>query len=127
MRFQSPQLGALGVAFNALRGLQFVSLVAVVGLTANFINGFASSQREVPDVLVGTVIVVCISPLLFADDHTAHTTVDEHLYALRGYLIHSLLRWNATSAHCRYARLGSSYRIDRCRSHNRQTALSATV
>ncbi|KAI3324626.1 hypothetical protein HD806DRAFT_534092 [Xylariaceae sp. AK1471] len=66
MRFQSPQLGALGVTFTALRGLQFVSLVTVVGLTANFINEFASSQREVPDVLVGTVIVTSISTLYVA-------------------------------------------------------------
>ncbi|KAI8628992.1 hypothetical protein F5Y19DRAFT_103690 [Xylariaceae sp. FL1651] len=66
MRFQSPQLGALGVTFTALRGLQFVSLVAIVGLTANFINEFASTQREVPDVLVGTVTVTSISTLYVA-------------------------------------------------------------
>ncbi|KAI1313961.1 hypothetical protein F5Y03DRAFT_402232 [Xylaria venustula] len=63
MRFQAPQLGALGVSFTALRGLQFVSLVTIVGLTANFINGFTSAQREVPDVLVGTVTVTSIATL----------------------------------------------------------------
>lgn len=67
MRFQSPQLGALGVTFTALRGLQFVSLVAIVGLTAHFINEFASSQRAVPDVLVGTVTVVCVFCISLAD------------------------------------------------------------
>ncbi|KAI1361193.1 hypothetical protein F5Y08DRAFT_348154 [Xylaria arbuscula] len=66
MRFQSPQLGALGVTFTALRAAQFLSLVTVVGLTANFINEFASSQREVPDVLVGTVTVTSISTLYVA-------------------------------------------------------------
>ncbi|KAI1347531.1 hypothetical protein F5Y01DRAFT_243735 [Xylaria sp. FL0043] len=66
MRFQSPQLGALGVTFTSLRALQFASLVAVVGLTANFINEFASSQRDVPDVLVGTVTVTSISTLYVA-------------------------------------------------------------
>ncbi|KAI0203540.1 hypothetical protein F4808DRAFT_457813 [Astrocystis sublimbata] len=66
MRFQSPQLGALGVTFTALRALQFLSLVTVVGLTANFINEFASSQRQVPDVLVGTVTVTSISTLYVA-------------------------------------------------------------
>ncbi|TGJ82053.1 hypothetical protein E0Z10_g6723 [Xylaria hypoxylon] len=66
MRFQAPQLGALGVTFTALRALQFLSLVAVVGLTANFINEFASSQREVPDVLVGTITVTSISALYVA-------------------------------------------------------------
>lgn len=63
MRFQSPQLGALGVTFTALRALQFLSLVSVVGLTANFINEFASTDRQVPDVLVGTVTVVRIFTL----------------------------------------------------------------
>ncbi|KAI1743261.1 hypothetical protein F4680DRAFT_371508 [Xylaria scruposa] len=66
MRFQSPQLGALGVTFTAFRALQFLSLVTVVGLTANFINEFASSQRQVPDVLVGTVTVTSISTLYVA-------------------------------------------------------------
>ncbi|KAI3334098.1 hypothetical protein F4824DRAFT_225001 [Ustulina deusta] len=66
MRFQSPQLGALGVTFTSLRALQFLSLVTVVGLTANFINEFASSQRDVPDVLVGTITVTSISTLYVA-------------------------------------------------------------
>ncbi|KAI1128775.1 hypothetical protein F5Y10DRAFT_167978 [Nemania abortiva] len=66
MRFQSPQLGALGVTFTALRALQFLSLVTVVGLTANFINEFASSDREVPDVLVGTISVTSIATLYVA-------------------------------------------------------------
>ncbi|KAI0975260.1 hypothetical protein F4678DRAFT_321561 [Xylaria arbuscula] len=63
MRFQAPQLGALGVSFTALRALQFLALVTIVGLTANFINEFTSSQRDVPDVLVGTVTVTSISTL----------------------------------------------------------------
>ncbi|KAI1177253.1 hypothetical protein F4777DRAFT_209350 [Nemania sp. FL0916] len=66
MRFQSPQLGALGVTFTALRALQFLALVTVVGLTANFINEFASSDRQVPDVLVGTITVTSISTLYVA-------------------------------------------------------------
>ncbi|KAI2640990.1 hypothetical protein GGS21DRAFT_352332 [Xylaria nigripes] len=60
MRFQSPQLGVLGVTFTALRALQFLSLIVIVGLTANFINEFASSQLEAPDVLVGTITVLSI-------------------------------------------------------------------
>lgn len=60
MRFQSPQLGALGVTFTALRLMQFVSLVTVIGLVANFIDEITSAQLGVPDVMVGTVTVVCI-------------------------------------------------------------------
>lgn len=61
MRFQAPQLGALGVTFTAFRAMQFLSLVAIIGMAANFINEIVSSQREAPDVLVGTIAVVCIN------------------------------------------------------------------
>ncbi|KAH9894665.1 hypothetical protein F4778DRAFT_784092 [Xylariomycetidae sp. FL2044] len=66
MRFQAPQLGALGVTFTAFRAMQFVSLIAIVGLTANFINEFVTTQREVPDVLVGTLSVASIATLYVA-------------------------------------------------------------
>jgi hypothetical protein len=58
MRFQAPQLGALGVTFTALRAAQFLSLATIIGLTANFINEIVSAQRDSPDVLVGTLTVV---------------------------------------------------------------------
>ena len=58
MRFQAPQLGALGVTFTALRLMQFVSLVTAVGLLANFIDEITSAQLGVPDVLVGAITVV---------------------------------------------------------------------
>ena len=63
MRFQAPQLGALGVTFTTFRALQFVSLVAIIGLTANFISEIVSARRDAPDVLVGTLVVV--SPLSY--------------------------------------------------------------
>jgi hypothetical protein len=58
MRFQAPQLGALGVTFTALRAAQFVSLVTIIGLTANFVNEIVSVQLNAPDVLIGTLTVV---------------------------------------------------------------------
>ncbi len=61
MRFQAPQLGALGVTFTALRLMEFVSLVTVIGLVANFIDEITGSRLGVPDVLVGTITVVRIS------------------------------------------------------------------
>ncbi|KAK7756883.1 hypothetical protein SLS62_000899 [Diatrype stigma] len=63
MRFQAPQLGALGVTFTALRLMQFVSLVTVVGLVANFIDEITSAQLGVPDVMVGTIAVASIAVL----------------------------------------------------------------
>ncbi|XDG08928.1 hypothetical protein ABKA04_008543 [Annulohypoxylon sp. FPYF3050] len=74
MRFQAPQLGALGVTFTAFRAMQFVSLVAIVGMTSNFINDIVTSNRDMPDVLVGTLSVastatlyVSISYILYYD------------------------------------------------------------
>ncbi|XXH06169.1 Epsin-3, clathrin recruitment and traffic between the Golgi and endosome [Hypoxylon texense] len=66
MRFQAPQLGALGVTFTAFRAMQFVSLVAIIGITANFINEIVTSQRDAPDVLVGTLAVASIATLYVA-------------------------------------------------------------
>ncbi|KAK8034685.1 hypothetical protein PG993_009680 [Apiospora rasikravindrae] len=66
MRFQAPQLGALGVTFTAFRGLQLVSLVAIIGLTANFISEIVSARRDAPDVLVGTLVVSSIAALYVA-------------------------------------------------------------
>ncbi|KAI1464418.1 uncharacterized protein F4812DRAFT_468043 [Daldinia caldariorum] len=63
MRFQAPQLGALGVTFTAFRAMQFASLVAIVGITANFINDIVTSGRDTPDVLVGTLTVASIATL----------------------------------------------------------------
>ncbi|KAI6082483.1 hypothetical protein F4821DRAFT_272449 [Hypoxylon rubiginosum] len=63
MRFQAPQLGALGVTFTAFRAMQFVSLVAIIGIVANFINEIVSNQRDAPDVLVGTLAVGSIATL----------------------------------------------------------------
>lgn len=66
MRFQAPQLGALGVAFTSFRALQFFSLVAVIGLTANFVNEIVEAQRETPDVLIGTLTVASTAALYVA-------------------------------------------------------------
>ncbi|RYP03966.1 hypothetical protein DL765_010357 [Monosporascus sp. GIB2] len=63
MRFQSPQLGALGVTFTAMRLMQFASLIAVVGLVANFIEEITGSQLAVPKVLVGTITVASVALL----------------------------------------------------------------
>ncbi|KAH7034591.1 uncharacterized protein B0I36DRAFT_360097 [Microdochium trichocladiopsis] len=63
MRFQAPQLGALGVAYTTMRIAQFVSLVTVIGLTGHFIDEIVVSQRAVPEVLVGTISVSSIAVL----------------------------------------------------------------
>ncbi|KAK8003062.1 hypothetical protein PG989_002781 [Apiospora arundinis] len=61
-----PQLGALGVTFTAFRGFQFVSLIAIIGLVANFISEIVSARRDAPDVLIGTLVVSSIAALYVA-------------------------------------------------------------
>ncbi|KAH8195796.1 hypothetical protein TruAng_010039 [Truncatella angustata] len=66
MRFQAPQLGALGVTFTVLRAAQFVSLLTIIGLVANFMNEIVSAQRNAPDVLIGTLVVTSTASLYIA-------------------------------------------------------------
>ncbi len=58
MRFQAPQLGAMGVTFSIMRVFQFVSLIAMIGLCANFISGIAAAEHDAPAELIGTLTVV---------------------------------------------------------------------
>lgn len=61
-----PNYGALGATFKLVRMLQGVSLIAIIGMTANFISQMVSSSKSPPNVLVGTLSVVCLlmKPLL---------------------------------------------------------------
>jgi hypothetical protein len=75
MRFQAPQLGALGVTFTVMRACQFASLIAVIGLCANFISEIATAERESPAELIGAltvavtaVIYVVITYILYYDN-----------------------------------------------------------
>jgi hypothetical protein len=59
MGFQAPQLGALGATFTVMRACQFASLIAVIGLCANFISEIATAERDSPSELIGALTVVC--------------------------------------------------------------------
>ncbi|KAF6825011.1 hypothetical protein CMUS01_09995 [Colletotrichum musicola] len=59
----SPRLGALGHAFTAVRAMQFASLVAIIGMTANFISEINGADATPPPVLVGTLVISCIATL----------------------------------------------------------------
>lgn len=52
--------GALGGTFKIVRILQVVSLIAIIGMAANFISEMVSNNNAPSDVLVGTLSVVCI-------------------------------------------------------------------
>jgi len=61
-----PDYGALGATFKITRVLQAVSMVAIIGMTANFIAEMVSSNVAPPNVLIGTLSVVCIAVLYCA-------------------------------------------------------------
>ena len=50
--------GALGGTFKIVRILQVVSLIAIIGMAANFISDMVSNNHAPSDVLVGTLSVV---------------------------------------------------------------------
>lgn len=54
-----PNHGALGTSFTVVRALQVVSLIGIIGMTANFISEIVQANAVPPAVLVGTLSVVC--------------------------------------------------------------------
>lgn len=55
---------ALKATFQIARIFQACSLIAIIGLTANFIAEIVSINAKPPNVLIGTITVVCFSKLL---------------------------------------------------------------
>jgi hypothetical protein len=58
-----PKLGALGVTFTAMRAMQFVSLIAIIGMTANFVSEIVALGQAPFPVLIGTLVVASIATL----------------------------------------------------------------
>ena len=57
----APRYGALGATFQIARLFQACSLIAVIGMVAKFISVIVSSNATPPDILIGTISVVCYS------------------------------------------------------------------
>ena len=55
-----PALGALGMTWTAMRGMQFLSLIVIIGLTSNFISEMVISDYAAPSALIGTLVVVSV-------------------------------------------------------------------
>jgi hypothetical protein len=51
--------GALGATFQLARLFQTCSLIAAIGMTAKFISVIISNNGTPPDILIGTISVVC--------------------------------------------------------------------
>jgi hypothetical protein len=58
-----PSYGAapLSATFLGIRVMQAVSLIVILGLTANFINSMVMANREPSKEIVATVVIVCLS------------------------------------------------------------------
>ena len=56
---------ALKATFQIARIFQACSLIAIIGLTANFIAEIVSINAKPPNVLIGTITVVCPNQLTF--------------------------------------------------------------
>lgn len=60
-----PALGALGAMFTAMRLLQAVCLISIIGLTGNFVAELVSTSFSTPSALIGTLVVVSSFFLFF--------------------------------------------------------------
>ncbi|KAI9808070.1 MAG: hypothetical protein M1826_004367 [Phylliscum demangeonii] len=59
----APRHGALGLSWTVVRGLQAISLIAIIGMTANFVAQMVQAGSPPPAVLVGTLTVTSIAVL----------------------------------------------------------------
>ncbi|KAI9891818.1 MAG: hypothetical protein M1814_002383 [Vezdaea aestivalis] len=58
-----PAYGALGATFVMMRALSVVSLIGIIGMTANFVADMVSSNVRPQNVLIGTLSVTCVAVL----------------------------------------------------------------
>jgi hypothetical protein len=52
------KFGALGATFTVVRGMQAISLISVIGMTANFIAEMVAANQAPPNVLIATLSIV---------------------------------------------------------------------
>ena len=77
-----PKYGALGATFQIARIVQACCLVAIIGLTANFIAEIVDNDATPPGIFIGTITIV--RPNLTNPSHslshtTQHNTIQERL------------------------------------------------
>ncbi|KAF2168586.1 hypothetical protein M409DRAFT_65499 [Zasmidium cellare ATCC 36951] len=60
-----PDYGAAPLAktFLLVRGLSLIAMIAIVGVTANFVSQIVSSNIEPPKEIVGTLVITCLATL----------------------------------------------------------------
>lgn len=55
-----PDHGVLGATFKAARVLQMASMIAIIGITANFISEMVNADATPPSVLIAILSIVSI-------------------------------------------------------------------
>ncbi|KFH43352.1 hypothetical protein ACRE_059050 [Hapsidospora chrysogenum ATCC 11550] len=63
MRAGPPNAGALGAAFLAMRVMQAISLLTVIGLSANFVSEAVNANYKPPNAMIGTLVVTVIGTI----------------------------------------------------------------
>lgn len=53
-----PNHGVLGATFKATRALQMASMIAIIGITANFISEMVSAGATPPSLIVAILSIV---------------------------------------------------------------------
>jgi hypothetical protein len=61
-----PELGALGVAYTAMRAMQVVALITMIGLSGNFVSETVDAGYYAPAPLVGALVISCLATLYVA-------------------------------------------------------------
>jgi hypothetical protein len=78
------------MTFTVVRAMEAISLVAIIGMTANFIQEMVASNQVPHTVLIGTLSVVSPShfPTLPRRTNTYHQTCISVLYTLITYILY---------------------------------------
>lgn len=121
-----PQFGALGATFTVVRAMQFVSLIAIIGMTSNFIDQMVKLDQKPPSVLIGTLSVVSLltSPSNPSSRRNSNKNfIDGYHSPLRPNLLRSLLGLHAPLLNLHRPRLHHPHRRHRRRRHGRQAPL----
>ena len=62
---QGANFGALGATFTVVRAMEAISLIAIIGMSANFIAEMVAAKQSPPHVLIGTLTVVSFAEFPF--------------------------------------------------------------
>lgn len=115
------ELGVLGMTFTIVRAMQVVSLISIIGMTANFISEMVIAKTNPHQVLIGTLVVVSFFRQSTLLTQILTKSLDHHCCPLHRCHLHHLPRWLASFLNLYWPRLSHSDCPHRRYSHCRQT------